>query len=332
MNEQIIQFSQNLMLFSQRQSTQFEELESLMMKRTPQIPSRSRNLSSDRQQNNERSIKLSIENSRQRHQVQSYSVEKSLNLSSQNQKVENLVASWMQQKNLSSLNSSSNNVQPNNLLQNNIVSQFESQGRQSNRPHIIIEEDLLFTEEGDQQNAIQSNKVNQNKNKTPSTTRPHAKSIKEQQSFDVKKNAIERNVLKKNLNSYAQRPQTTKMHTSTQVKSSPIVYKEQSLHNPMKSSHIDSTKISNLNSGSNSYSNNINNRNKQNNQQKIVKKIQNSEFQLDNQCIIDLIRLKDQILSTYLKQNRALINSQNQIVKNFDEIVAILKQDFPQHQ
>ncbi|CAD8178775.1 unnamed protein product [Paramecium octaurelia] len=322
------------MLFTQRQSTQFEELESLMS-RIPQVSSRSRNLSSDRQLNNERSIKLSIENSRQRQQAQSYSVEKSLNLSSQNQKVENLVASWMQQKNTSSLNSSSNNVQPSNLLQANLISQFESQGRQSNRPHIIIEEDLLFTEEGDQQHGIQSNKVNQNKNKTPSTTRPHAKSIKEQQSFDVKKIAIDKNIPKKNQNSYAQRPQTTKMHTSTQVKSSPLVYKEHSLHNPMKSSHIDQTKISNLNSGSNSYCNNINNRNKQNNQQKIVKKanlIQNSEFQLDNSCITDLIRLKDQILSTYLKQNRALISSQNQIVKNFDEIVAILKQDFPQHQ
>ncbi|CAK87072.1 unnamed protein product (macronuclear) [Paramecium tetraurelia] len=265
-----------------------------------------------------------------------------LNLSSQNQKVENLVASWIQQKNSSSLNSSSNNVQPSNLLQSNLVSQFESQGRQSNRPHIIIEEDLLFTEEGDQQHGIQSNKINQNKNKTPSTTRPHAKSIKEQcilftyeESFDVKKIAIDKNVPKKNQNSYALRPQTMKMHTSTQVKSSPMVYKEQSLHNPMKSSHIDYTKFSNLNSGSNSYCNNINNRNKQNNQQKIVKKanlIQNSEFQLDNSCITDLIRLKDQILSTYLKQNRALISSQNQIVKNFDEIVAILKQDFPQHQ
>ncbi|CAD8053460.1 unnamed protein product [Paramecium primaurelia] len=290
----------------------------------PQVSSRSRNLSSDRQQINERSIKLSIENSRQRHKA--YSVEKSLNLSSQNQKVENLVASWIQQKNSSSLNSSSNNVQP--------ISQFESQGRQSNRPHIIIEEDLLFTEDGDQQNGISSNKVNQNKHKTPSTTRPHAKSIKEQQSFDVKKNFIERNIPKKTLNSYAQRPQTTKMHTSTQVKSSPLVQKDHSLHNPVKYSQIEQTKFSNLYSGSNSYSNNINNRNKQYHYQKIVKKVNitsNAEFQLDNQCIPDLIRLKELILSTYLKQNRSLISSQNQIVKNFDEIVSILKQDFPNH-
>ncbi|CAD8197319.1 unnamed protein product [Paramecium octaurelia] len=312
------------MLFSQRQSSLFEEMESMPMNKMPQGSSRSRNLSNDRPQTNERSIKLSIENSRQRHKAQSYSVEKSLNLSSQNQKVENLVASWILQKNSSSLNSSSNNVQP--------TFQFESQGRQSNRPHIIIEEDLLFTEEGDQQNCIQSNKVNQNKHKTPSTTRPHAKSIKEQQSFDVKKNCMERNVPKKPLNSYAQRPQTTKMHTSSQVKSTPLVYKDNSLHNPMKSSQIEQAKFSNLYSGSNSYCNNIKNRNRQNNYQKIVKKdnlTSNSEFQLDNQCIPDLIRLKDLILSTYLKQNRALINSQNQIVKNFDEIVAILKQDFP---
>ncbi|CAD8107329.1 unnamed protein product [Paramecium sonneborni] len=315
------------MLFSQRQSTQIEDMESLLMNKMPLVSQRSRNLSSDRQQINERSIQLSIENSRQRHKVQSYSVEKSLNLSSQNQKVENLVASWMQQKNSSSLNSSSNNVQP--------ISQFESQGRQSNRPHIIIEEDLLFTEEGDQQYGVQSNKVNQNKNKTPSTTRPHAKSIKEQQSFDLKKHVVERNVPKKSMNSYAQRPQTTKMHTSTQVKSSPLVYKEHTIHNPMKSSQIEQAKISNLYSGSNSYCNNINNRNKQNNYQKIVKKpnlTPNSEFYLDNSCIPDLIRLKDLIISTYIKQNRALISSQNQIVKNFDEIVAILKQDFPQHQ
>ncbi|CAK88794.1 unnamed protein product (macronuclear) [Paramecium tetraurelia] len=329
------------MLFSQRQSNLFEEMESIPINKMPQGSSRSRNLSNDRPQTNERSIKLSIENSRQRHKAESYSVEKSLNLSSQNQKVENLVASWILQKNSSSLNSSSNNVQPSILFQSILASQFESQGRQSNRPHIIIEEELLFTEEGDQQNGNQSNKVNQNKHKTPSTTRPHAKSIKEQcilliyeESFDVKKNCMERNVPKKPLNSYAQRPQTTKMQTSTQVKSTPLVYKDNSLHNPMKSSQIEQAKFSNLYSGSNSYSNNIKNRNRQNNYQKIVKKdniTSNSEFQLDNQCIPDLIRLKDLILSTYLKQNRPLINSQNQIVKNFDEIVAILKQDFPNH-
>ncbi|CAD8100818.1 unnamed protein product [Paramecium sonneborni] len=283
-------------------------MESLIINKMPQVSSRSRNLSNDRQQNNDRSIQLSIENSRKKHKAQSYSLEKSLNLSSQNQKVENLVVSWMQQKNLSSLNSSSNNVLP--------ISQFESQGRQSNRPHIIIEEDLLYTEEGDQQHGIQSNKANQNRNKTPSTTRPHAKSTKEQQSFDVKKNVLEKNVPKKNINTYAQRPQTTKMYT--QVKSSTLVYKEHSIHNPMKSSQIDQVKVSNLYSGSNSYCNNINNKNKQNTSQKIVKKpslIPNSEFQLDNQCIPDLIKLKDLIISTYLKQNRALISSQNQIIK-----------------
>ncbi|CAD8102558.1 unnamed protein product [Paramecium primaurelia] len=312
-----------MLLLSQHQSTQLEELENLKASILVQQSSRSRNLSNERPQTYQRQLQFSIENPRHRNKAQSFSVEKQLNLSSQNQKVENLIATWMHQKNSSSLHSSSNVVVPSQFI-NDVRSaqQLDNLNKESNKPHIIIEEDVLFTEETEPY--IQNNKTKQVK--TPIHLIVPNKNNKDQQSQEMKKN----NKGKKQNNYNYLKPQTTKINIGNQTKSSPLVFKEQSLQNPMKISQIDQSKLTNQQSATNNQ--NLNNKNKQYSS-KIVKKSSSSiheENQQENyQFIPELVRLKEQILSTYLKQNRALIGSQNQIVKNFDEILSILKQDFP---
>ncbi|CAD8196547.1 unnamed protein product [Paramecium pentaurelia] len=312
-----------MLLLSQRQSTQLEELENMKASILGQQSSRSRNLSNERPQTYQRQLQFSIDNIRYKNNIQSYSVEKQLNLSTQNQKVENLIATWTHQKNSQSLHSSPNVVIPNKFITDpRLPVQLDNQNKESIKPHIIIEEDVLFTEETENQPFIQNNKTKQIK--SPIHLIAPTKSYKEQQNQEMTKY----NKGKKLYNQNYQRPQTTKTNPSNQTKSSPLVFKEQSLQNPMRISQIDQAKLNNQQNGSNSQNCN---KNKQYSQ-KIVKKngiIIPDESQQDNQFIPELERLKEQILSTYLKQNRALIGSQNQIVKNFDEILSILKQDFP---
>ncbi|CAD8118820.1 unnamed protein product [Paramecium sonneborni] len=311
-----------MLLLSQHYSTQIEELENMKASIQGQS-SRSRNISNERPQTYQRQLQFSIENSRNRNKAQSYSVEKQLNLSSQNQKVENLVATWMHQKNNSQSLHSSQNVVVSCKLINDVHSdqQLDNQIKEFNKPNIIVEEDVLFTEEAENQPYIQNNKTNHVS--TPVHLIVPTKTNKDLQSQDTKK--INKGKKQNTIN--CQRPYTTKINQGNQAKSSPLVFKEQSLQNPMKTSQIDQAKL-------NHQFNGINNSNQKNKQysSKLVKKSSISiheENLQENQFISELLRLKEQILSTYLKQNRALIGSQNQIVKNFDEIVSIIKQDYP---
>ncbi|CAK60271.1 unnamed protein product (macronuclear) [Paramecium tetraurelia] len=166
-----------MLLLSQRQSTQLEELETLKASILGQQSSRSRNLSNERPQTYQRQLQFSIENPRHRNKAQSFSVEKQLNLSSQNQKVENLITTWQHQKNSSSLHSSSNVNAPCKLI-NDVRSaqQLDIQNKDSNKPHIIIEEDVLFTEETEP--FVQNNKSKQVK--TPMHLIAPTKSYKDQ--------------------------------------------------------------------------------------------------------------------------------------------------------
>ncbi|CAD8197180.1 unnamed protein product [Paramecium octaurelia] len=316
-----------MLLLSQRQSTQLQELETLKASIFGQQSFRSRNPSNERSQTYQRSLKFSIDNSRHKNNVQSYSGEKQLNLSSQNQKVENLIATWTHQKNSQSLHSSSNVVIPGKLVTDVCqIAQLDDINKESIKPHIIIEEDVLFTEERENQPLIQNNKDKHAK--TPVHLIAPNKSYKEQCIKSVNEETQEMrkdNGGKKSQNQNIQRPQTTKTNPGIQAKSSPLVFKGQSLQNPMKISLIDQKKLNNQQSGPNNNKNVLYT-------SKIVKKnsiIVPEENQQDNQFIPELERLKEQILSTYLKQNRALIGSQNQILKNFDQILQILKQDFP---
>ncbi|CAK60272.1 unnamed protein product (macronuclear) [Paramecium tetraurelia] len=98
----------------------------------------------------------------------------------------------------------------------------------------------------------------------------------------------------------------------------------------MKISQIDQTKLSNQQNGAN----NQNNKSKQYSS-KLIKKSSISiheENQQEIQFIPELVRLKEQILSTYLKQNRALIGSQNQIVKYLSLIKLEILMKFSQFQ
>ncbi|CAK92944.1 unnamed protein product (macronuclear) [Paramecium tetraurelia] len=315
-----------MLLLSQRQSTQLQELEIMKASILGLKSFRSRNPSNERSQTYQRSLKFSIDNQRQKNNGQSYSGEKQLNLSSQNQKVENLIATWTHQKNSQSLHSSSNIVITGKLITDvRQVAQLDDQNKESIKPHIIIEEDAVFTEERENQPFIQNNKHKQVK--TPVHLIAPNKSYKEQCIKFVNEETQEMrkwNGVKKLQNQNYQRPQTTKANPGNQAKSSPLVFKEQSLQNPMKISFIDQTKLNKQQSGPNNNKNVLYS-------SKIVKKNNigvPEEIQQDNQFIPELERLKEQILSTYLKQNRALIGSQNQILKNFDQILYILKQDF----
>ncbi|CAD8115163.1 unnamed protein product [Paramecium sonneborni] len=295
-----------MLLLSQRYSTQLEELETMKASIQGQQSSHSRNLSNERPLNQQRQLQFSMENPRHKNKVQSYSVEKQLNLSSQNQKVENLIASWMHQKNSQSLNSTQNVFVPSKVI-NDVRSaqQLENQNKELNKPHIIMEEDALFTEETENQPNIQNNKNNQSK--IPVHLIVPTKNHKDIQSQEIKK-------VNKGKKQYNQRPQTTKINQGNQAKSSPFVFKEQFISNSMKMSQIDQSKLNNQFNGTNTQ----HNKNKQQYSFKQVKKSSASiheENLQENQFISDLLRLKEQILSTYLKQNRALIGSQNQIVK-----------------